>query len=211
MKSILSEIWDFEGKTVNLSNLEPEHYPTVHQDDWIPVTAIQPNFEKGPWIAGGAGLRWYQGQPVGESDIDVYCNSPMQAELLQRRISELLTYTERFRSENAVTLEVSKDSKTWTVQIIKKSYYTDMQKIIDGFDISVCQVATDGDQFLLGRETARDIRERNLRMRMPLQPDALKRLVKYWTYGYRPVDGLLEAVQSNPVGRWEFNPAEDYI
>jgi hypothetical protein len=47
-------------------------------------------------------------------------------------------------------------------------------------------------------------------MEMPLMPDALKRLVKYWTYGYRPDDGLIEAVQNNPVARWEFSPEEDY-
>jgi hypothetical protein len=85
-----------------------------------------------------------------------------------------------------------------------------MQEIIDNFDVTVCQLATDGRQWVLGDYTARDIREKNLRMRIPLQADAVKRLTKYWIYGYRPVDGLIEAVQNNPVGKWEFNPSEDY-
>ena len=48
-------------------------------------------------------------------------------------------------------------------------------------------------------------------MKIPLQPDALKRLVKYWTYGYRPVDGLLDAIQNNPAAKWQFGAeTEDY-
>jgi hypothetical protein len=207
----LGDIWSYEDKTRNLPSIQVVRYPTIHYQDWFPVSVINPNFEKGPWIAGGAGLRWYQGIPVGESDIDVYCSSPMQAEQLQQKIFASMACTEKYKSDNAVTLEVSKDDQTWTVQIIKKNYFTDMQKVIDSFDLSVCQVATDGNTYLLGNHTAKDIRERNLRMRMPLQADALKRLIKYWTYGYRPVDGLLEAIQHNPVGRWEFNPAEDYL
>lgn len=212
MKLILEDIFSWnEGKSNEMPKVEETRYPTVHYKDWLPITVINPNFENGPWIAGGAGLRWYQGIPVGESDIDVYCSSPMQAEKVQQRLFDLMICSQRYKSENAVTLEVSKDNQTWTVQIIKKNYFTEMQKVIDSFDISVCQVATDGNTYLLGEHTAKDIRERNLRMRMPLQADALKRLVKYWTYGYRPVDGLLDAIQNNPVGRWEFNPAEDYL
>jgi hypothetical protein len=62
----------------------------------------------------------------------------------------------------------------------------------------------------LGKQTAKDIRERNLRLKIPLQPDALKRVVKYWTYGYLPVEGVLEAVQNNPIGKWQFELDEDY-
>jgi hypothetical protein len=210
MKSILAEIWEFEGKTRSYPKLDTVEYPTIHYDDWVPVSIIDPNKNNGPWIAGGSVLKWYQSQPVGESDIDVYCSSPMQVERILQSFTDKISFNKRHSSDNAITLEVYKDTNTWTVQIIKKSFYTDMQKVIDGFDISVCQLATDGNEIILGEHTARDIRERNLRMRMPLQPDAAKRMIKYWTYGYRPVDGLLDSVRNNPVGRWEFNPAEDY-
>lgn len=211
MNLILTDIFEWEGKSKKMPDIEVCSHPTIHYKDWLPVTIIEPNLEKGPWIAGGSCLRWYQGIPVGESDIDVYCSSPIQAEALKNKFFELMHCSERFNSDNAVTLEISKGDQIWTVQIIKKHYFSSMQNVIDSFDISVCQVATDGHTYLLGEHTARDIRERNLRMRMPLQADALKRLIKYWTYGYRPVDGLLDAIQNNPVGRWEFNPAEDYL
>lgn len=197
------------GKDVLIAN-----YPTVVRRDLEPVSIIKPN-KNGPWIAGGACLRWYQGQPVGDSDIDVFCNSQEQAQALITEVRSWGRYSNKFTSDNATTLDYwGKDNnqgvERWTIQIITKRYYNNMQEIIDNFDLSVCQVATDGESWALGKHTAKDIRERNLRMEMPLMPDALKRLVKYWTYGYRPVNGLVEAVQSNPVARWEFSPEEDY-
>ena len=93
---------------------------------------------------------------------------------------------------------------------MKKGVYENLQAIIDRFDISVCQVGTAGNELVIGEYTARDVRERNLRMGMPLHPDAVKRLTKYWTYGFRPVPGLIEAIKENPESKWAFNPAEDY-
>ena len=82
--------------------------------------------------------------------------------------------------------------KQWKLQIIKHKYYNSMQDIVDAFDISVCQVATAGNEWVLGDTTARDIRERNLRMIGDIRPSAVKRLLKYMAYGYRPVGGLIE-------------------
>lgn len=206
---------DMQTESVNRDKTVDIHkYPTISYKDAEPVNIIKPS-KNGPWIAGGACLRWYQDQPVRESDIDVFCNSKEQAQHLISEVKSWGRYSNRFTSDNATTLDYfAKDSshgvERWTIQIITKRYYTNMQEIIDNFDLSVCQIATDGDSWVLGKHTARDIRERNLRMEMPLMPDALKRLTKYWTYGYRPVPGLLEAVQNNPIARWEFSPEEDY-
>jgi hypothetical protein len=62
----------------------------------------------------------------------------------------------------------------------------------------------------MGQFTARDIREKNLRFKHPMQADAPKRLTKYWTYGYRPVEGTIEGIQANPFTRWAYNSEEDY-
>ena len=189
-------------------------YRSVHHYDNEPVAIVEPNLEHGPWIAGGACLRWYQGQPVGDSDIDVFCANAKQAADLISRIKSYGRYTVKYESENAVTLnyrsEESGSSDTWIIQVITKRYYTSVKEIVDNFDVSVCQLGTAGFDWEIGEHTARDIREKNLRMNIPLHPDAVKRLSKYWTYGYRPVPGLLDAIVSNPVGKWEFNPSEDY-
>lgn len=189
-------------------------FPTIHKEDNEPLNLIWPHPEKGPWIAGGAALRWYQGLPVGESDIDIFCANAKQATDIIDEIKSYGRHYVKYQSENAVTIDYhNKESyaKKWTLQIITKRYFSSLQEVIDNFDISVCQIGTDGNSWTLGPTTARDIREKNLRMRMPLQPDALKRLTKYWTYGYRPVDGLLDAIQNNPTANWMFNAeTEDY-
>lgn len=187
-------------------------FPCCHRDDSEPMTIIAPTLKEGPWIAGGACLRWYQNQPVGESDIDIFCSSPEQAERVIEHIKSYGRWSTKYESDNATTLSYySKDrNKEWTLQVIKRRYFCSLKEVIDNFDISVCQIGTGGNEWLLGDETARDIRERNLRMYFPLQPDAAKRLSKYWTYGYRPVKGLLSAVQNNPVAKKMFQSNEDY-
>lgn len=188
-------------------------FPTIHRDDSEPVTIIWPDMKHGPWIAGGAALRWWQNQPVGESDIDVFCANAKQAETIIENIKQYGRWQRKYESDNATTLSYwnkEKSSKPWTIQIIKRRYFNSLQEVIDSFDMTVCEIGTSGNDWLLGKETAKDIRERNLRMKHPLQPDALKRLTKYWTYGYRPVEGILEAVQNNPIGKWEFSIEGDY-
>jgi hypothetical protein len=188
-------------------------FPTVHKEDSEPLTLIWPDIKQGPWIAGGAALHWWQGQPVGDSDIDVFCASAKQAEEVIERIKDYGRWQRKHESDNAVTLSYwsKNDSfKIWTIQIIKRRYFKSLEDIINSFDMTVCEIGTGGNEWVLGKQTAKDIRERNLRLKMPLQPDALKRVVKYWTYGYLPVEGVLEAVQNNPVGKWQFKLDEDY-
>lgn len=204
---------DFEEHVRPNFGKEPilHKYATVHTDDTEAVSVVNPNLEKGPWIAGGACLRWYQNQPVGESDIDVFCANAKQAADVIESVKSYGRFTTKYESENAVTLDYwDKDSKRWTIQVITRRYFSSIDEVINSFDMTVCEIGTCGNEWHLGSFTARDIREKNLRFKIPLQPDALKRLTKYWTYGYRPVEGLIEAVQENPVARWSFSQEEDY-
>lgn len=206
---------DFEIQRASKSGEKPDikSYPTVNLADHEPVSVINPSLENGPWIAGGACLRWYQGQPVGESDIDVFCKNAAQAKRVIDDVKSFGRYNVKFESENAVTLSYyAHDSvmSEWTIQIITRRYFADLREVINNFDLTVCEVGTAGKEWLLGPLTARDIRERNLRFKLPLQPDAPKRLTKYWTYGYRPVEGTVEMIQSNPNTRWVYAADEDY-
>ena len=220
MPNVLSTLEELFGeftvqtKTENYDQpVDVVDFPTVHRADSEPITLIWPDIERGPWIAGGAPLRWWQGLPVGESDIDVFCANQAQAEVVIERIKEFGRWQRKYDSENATTLSYwskNDSSKVWTIQVIKRRYFTSLEDVISNFDMTVCEIGTCGNDWVLGKQTARDIRERNLRMKLPLTPDALKRVVKYWTYGYRPVEGLLEAVQNNPIAKWEFALDEDY-
>ena len=93
---------------------------------------------------------------------------------------------------------------------VQHKFYNSMQEVIDRFDFSVCQVATCGEEWILGEHTARDIRTRSLRAVGDVKGDIAKRLAKYWVYGYRPVDGLMNDIISNPNTKYKFSSEEDY-
>lgn len=187
-------------------------YPTIHQIDREPVSIIAPDHVVGPWIAGGAVLKWFQGYAVSCNDIDIFCNSADQAQQVVDNIKNTARYTIKHHSANAITIEYNNTdwSKNWTLQVITKRYYANIQEVIDSFDITVCQIATAGNEWIMNNETAKDIRNRALRFSGELQPDAMKRLVKYWTYGYRPDPNTIARVQNNPRANWKFSADTEY-
>ena len=208
--SLESSTADDGKKTVDVLS-----HPTVPWQDREPFSIIQSDATNGPWVAGGACLRWYQNQPVSDSDIDIFCKNAKQAAEVIERIKSYGRYVVKFTSENATTLQYRSPASDpvptqWIMQVITKRYFESMEEVISSFDLSVCQIATDGEQWVLGDYTARDIREKNLRMQDVLHADAVKRLVKYWVYGYRPVEGLLDRIKDNPESRWAFEGGEDY-
>jgi hypothetical protein len=190
-----------------------DQYPTVPQNDREPVAIIEPDVKQGPWIAGGAALRWYQGLTVGDNDIDVFCANARQAAEVIERIKSYGRYQVKHESENAVTIyyhHFSEWHTGWNIQIITRRYFGSLEEIINNFDITVCQIGTTGTEWSMAPQTAQDIRQRNLRFNYPLSADAVKRLTKYWVYGYRPVPGTVEAISKNPDAVWKFDNTGDY-
>jgi len=184
------------------------HVPSrvaVHRDDRIIVNAINPNMETGPWIAGGAALAWYNGDHVGRSDIDIFSRNVGQFHDMHATIMKLGAHIV-YQSESANTYGLNDENgtKIYTLQLICRRYFDTAQELLENFDISVCKVVTDGDHFVLGDGTALDINDKVLRMRTPLNQDAVKRLVKYWCYGYYPTDELLEEVRTDTNLKWQF-------
>lgn len=212
--SLLDILSNSVSRPVPASAIPCMAYPLVHVDDLRPVNLIAPGVN-GPWIAGGAALQWYQGRPLELHDIDVFCAGPEQADQLCQRLAPHCSMT--FQSNNATTYGLDATTnitdiiaKRWTVQVIKRRYFDSIRDVVNSFDITVCQIGMDGHEWVLGTAAAQDIRQQNLRMTLPLLPDAVKRLTKYWSYGYRPVPGLLKAIVQNTESRWTFDPAEDY-
>ncbi len=194
-----------------------QKYKTVHFNDYLPINIIKPDIDEGPWIAGGACLKWIQNQPVGKySDIDVFCKNEQQAKELIDYIANHLGlknhngYTQKlFESKNATTFSIDANYNHWKIQVITCNYFNSIQEVIDLFDLSVCQVATTGNEWILGEKTAKDINQRNLRFNK-ITSAAPKRLIKYWTYGYTPVSGTIEVIQNHPDCNWDFTNDEEY-
>ena len=181
----------------------------IHKDDTPVMEFIRPRWDKGPWIAGGAPLAWYKGEPV-KSDIDVYFKTESDFNKLYDTFKEeKLTEGQFFKfgpvknkdvriifdSDNAITIRYK---EKWTIQLIRHTFYKSPQAIIDNFDISVCQLVTDGyNNLIFGPNTLRDIKSNTLRIEN-YRAGCVSRLVKYMAYGYKPVEGTLENIINIP-------------
>lgn len=177
----------------------------VHPADRLIVSLLAPHLENGPWIAGGAALAWYNGDHVGRSDIDLFLRDEQQYQDLRMRIAALGASVVA-ESANAVTFTVNGEDgdRIYTLQLIRRRFFKTAQELLENFDISVCRVVTDGRAFLMGEGTVSDIKHKVLRMRLPLNQDAVKRTVKYWCYGYIPTEELFKELQTDEALKWQF-------
>lgn len=202
----------------------------VHEKDRHFISylmAMAPNEGHGIWIAGGAPLSWYRGQPTS-SDIDLFFRDEkiygQMLSAIETRSSELVSSLSDFTSwisgatlrpkntkghsvsmsklietRNAVTFEAHSTSRDedelrrYHVQLIRRRWYPSVTDLLDDFDITVCQIATDLDAVHTGRHFAEDVANMRLRLHN-VTPSTTKRLIKYWVYGYQPDDQVLESL-----------------
>ena len=187
----------------------------IHPDDHGLVTALQ-RLCDGWWIAGGTPLRWYQQRPA-DSDVDLYFNCQDSYDRMHRKLQQLYdkglagTYNQWFNglrvdrvhtTDNAVTWSMSitrgnDNADEYSIQCIKRRFYDDPIALVDDFDITVCQIATDGQRVWTGDDFARDVAAGRLRFNT-LTPNSGKRLVKYWIYGFTPDDETIQRICDQP-------------
>ena len=221
-------------RSIDVKKKLSEVHAVVHAYDNFPVALINPSLQAGPWIAGGAALSWYQNKPVGSGDIDVFCNNHKQFnDLYDMFTSKDLNCTVVFRSENAITFNLTLSTnqtttrddfdfykkvvmtretvvtKEWRVQLIKR-YFDNVDALLNDFDITVCQVATNGEDFYLKDKVAKDINNKVLSIRK-VHKTTIKRLIKYWSYGFEPTNETMDMIINNAGDyNWEFTDADDY-
>lgn len=182
----------------------------VHPDDYAVYDFL--NIQKyNGIIAGGCALSWYQNQPVGSKDIDIWFDSQDNYNNMSQYLSGYPFNRLSFQTANAETWECtvnSKEHRVQRIQLIKNFFYTDIQEIINNFDISVCQIATDGTNWYHSDKFCIDLKEKRLRL-LKTTPTSLKRLIKYWTYGFQPDENDLQLIINNPNTTWDFTDSTD--
>jgi hypothetical protein len=205
--------WVHDDNFIKMFNTNNPKLPVVHDDDRSIVDIIEPDMEVGPWIAGGAVLNWFNNESIGSSDIDVFFNSQLQFDQAFGRLMAAKSNMV-YNSDNAVTLHIhTSNGQMKRIQLIRKNWFQTAKEVIDRFDITVCQLATDGNQILLGEYTAEHIKQKRLEFTdKPVHADIVKRLVKYVTYGYTPNPALMQSILDNESNfNWSFNGTEaDY-
>jgi len=196
----------------------------VHADDRSIVDYLQGlvHYPDHCWIGGGTPLNWYLGRPC-DSDIDLFfcgekvydkLNTTLNKHYEENHKSWIWTpnqrwsVSERHTTANATTYSLVSHStatdigRHYKVQLIKRAFYDSPQAVLDDFDITVCQIATDGKRLWTSNHFARDVADRRLRFHK-LSPGSAKRLVKYWVYGYQPTDTEIAEINSAADLNWK--------
>lgn len=168
---------------------------TMIESDKEIVELLAPNIKNGPWIAGGACLQWYHKKPVGDHDIDVFFKSKEQLNKCFKRFNRDFIY----ESEDAITISynygtIYNNFQHYTIQFIKRRFYENVTELLDNFDITVCQIASDGKDMIYGKTTLSDIENKRLVINKPYTKNAPKRLAKYWVLGYNPEPGVVTEI-----------------
>lgn len=153
-------------------------------------------------VAGGAALSWYCGKPVGFRDIDIWVKSQSDFEKVESHFKTIFGMP-NFDTKNALTFLFESENREYKIQMIKTKFYSDPKILINSFDITVCSIATDGNSWFLGKDFSQDLKNKALRVRN-YTPSIMKRVVKYWQYGFQPTDELLDMIANNKNTIWQF-------
>ncbi len=115
-----------------------------------------------------------------------------------------------YTSENAITLNVTVNDDLKKVQLIRKNYFKSALDVIDHFDFTICQLATDGYEVVSGAKTFEHIKEKRIEPVRETNRGIVKRLIKYISYGYKPDPRLVSNIIDNPQEYdWMFNNIDE--
>lgn len=182
----------------------------IDDNDWGLLTYLKLQLH-GAVIAGGAAARFYQKKKIEHEDVDIWFETEENFKHYKDNINKFVdSVLSVIDTDNAITYTVIICQKEYRIQLIKRFYPT-IEELLDSFDISVCQVATDGDRWFLGRHFAKDLKDHKLRI-VKYHPNILKRLFKYWSYGFHPDDETLRQILSNSDINWKIDniTSDDY-
>jgi|SaaInlV_200m_DNA_4_1039719.scaffolds.fasta_scaffold17092_2 hypothetical protein len=164
---------------------------------------LELNMRTGPWLAGRMASKVWMNEPPDYSDWDIWCSSVDQMTGVARRLSAN-NYSILAETDNAITYSNGSYNQEWdpnasnvVIQVIVRDIFKHPYDIIDRFDFSVCQVVTDGNEFIFGKYTKYDLRHHVLRYVRDSDPikGTIGRIIKYITYGYKPNASISQLIE----------------
>ena len=177
------------------------------------VDLINPNFETGPWICGGACMNWIQGQEIPDHrDIDVYFKNATQWQLFVDQMKKVgydtlnnFSYTHVTDTKNSLTFWLESGNRKWTIQAIKLYYSDSIEEVFSKFDITACKISTDGQKYKVGSlDTVNHIFNKILDI-PELKNNSVARVVKYLSKGYTLTEETYEKLITSQTTVWDFN------
>jgi hypothetical protein len=171
----------------------------IHDRDlkWLISKIGGCDFDKGPWIAGGAARRLWFDDDWRAGDVDFFFPnetifSTAKEKCTHLKIWDKMTFNPQpqhvYSSKNAETYHVQigrLSSTIATVQLIKNSWHTDIHELLNGFDFTVCMFACDGDNVYCYQTAVDDCNAGLLKRTChSTKPVKIRRVIKYNLYGF---------------------------
>lgn len=162
------------------------------------------DMENGPWLAGGSARKLFYNIPTNLSDFDIYFKDANQ----YQKFADILSND--YHSSDLVEWGLTQYSKTYKlrygykqeydVQLIKNKFYDSPHDLINDFDITVCQFATNGTDFIVGETTLHDCEYKLININKPIDTHGmLQRITKYIAYGFKPSNKLVNLILTEPL------------
>ena len=162
------------------------------------LNALPPLSAGGPWIAGGAVRRSLMGETLA-SDIDVFFASRKQLHSFKE---EILKRGGRLVSENELntTFELELLGRKVPVQCVHVALFPTATAVIDSFDFTITQFATDGRSLWCGEYSLWDLARKRLALhRLTFGVSTLRRTIKYANQGFTACAGVLADILERTV------------
>lgn len=168
----------------------------------------QLDIENGPWLAGGSVRRLFDGSQE-EADFDIFFKNEKQLEEFKNKFIDNETSIIHEENDHSINIMlpvigrildgVFRNSpfagpSVARIQLIK-IYHPDVDTLLDSFDYTLCQFATDGDCLVTGGTSLRDITsKRCMPNKITYPKSSMRRMLKYAKQGYTIDDTTFEAI-----------------
>ncbi len=175
----LAEFCERVGRVV-----EHEEFVDKLKSLWLPE-------KEGPWVAGSALRRLISGIPQ-TSDTDYFFGSEQQRGKWENAM-KAKGLKEKSRVEKVnVTFE---GAACGLIQGIYLRYYNDPAAVINSFDYTICQLAYDGVNLIVGPYTLWDLARKRLAVhQISHGVSSIRRLLKYERQGYTVCSGTIHKI-----------------
>lgn len=152
------------------------------------------NIDNGPWLAGGAVRATLQDQPI-KSDYDIFFANEIQLHKCRDELIHIGAKKIKENDHNETYFFVPDEtdpSVKLEIQLIKHKYYNNVYELLDSFDYTICQFATDGKELVCGPYALWDLARKRLAIHRITYPVAsMRRMIKYANKGFTVCGGML--------------------
>lgn len=168
-------------------------FPHLANTDLFKIIKYLPKCsDGGPWIAGGSVWRAIANEPLKDCDIDVFFSSKNQFESASRQMNgyplvrNVIQETKnKWNTTYKLHVNEGNFNKTIDIQFIKMNYCNSLERLLDNFDLTVCQFGWDGKNIISNTSSIEDLKKKQIKIwRFTYPKSLLRHLSKYLKNGF---------------------------